>query len=120
MILRTKKRFSSEAAEKITERWYRDQLKAVIPAILERWETRIGVKAKEWRIKKMKTRWGTCNVRDRRIWISLQLAPKPLECLEYVIVHELIHLLERNHNAAFWSYMDQFYPDWREIRNKLE
>ena len=67
----------------------------------------------------MRTRWGTCNIRARRIWLSLELAKYPLDCLEYVVVHEMVHLLERRHNARFKSLMDKFLPDWRERQRTL-
>ncbi|MBP1737407.1 MAG: putative metal-dependent hydrolase [Oscillospiraceae bacterium] len=99
--------------------WYRLELKAAIPPILERCQQRVGVAADEWHIKDMRTRWGTCNVAKRRVWLNLQLVKKPPECLEYVIMHELVHLLEPSHNHIFKGYMDRFLPDWRMIRKRL-
>lgn len=101
------------------DEWYRTQLKEQIPPIFEKWQDILGVKVLEFRIKKMKTRWGTCNINDKRIWLNLELAKKPPECLEYVVVHELVHLLERNHNKVFKAYMDKFLPDWRNIKDEL-
>ncbi len=109
----------SEQREMVIQRWYREQLKQLIPPILATWESTIGVRATDWRIKKMKTRWGTCNTESARIWLNLELAKKPSECLEYVIVHELIHLLERDHNDRFRSLMDQFMPLWQIRRAVL-
>ncbi|MBJ6923154.1 M48 metallopeptidase family protein, partial [Vibrio cholerae] len=82
-------------------------------------EDKIGVKAADWGIKKMKTKWGSCNTQAKRIWLNLELAKKPPECLEYILVHELVHLLERNHNERFKGYMDKLLPDWRERRDLL-
>jgi predicted metal-dependent hydrolase len=79
----------------------------------------IGVTVGEWSIKKMKTRWGSCNVDARRIWLNLELAKKPAVCLEYILVHEMIHLLERNHNDRFMELMDRFMPQWRTHRAEL-
>ena len=79
----------------------------------------MGVPVAEWRVKRMRTRWGTCNIRARRIWLSLELAKHPVECLEYVVVHEMVHLLERRHNARFKSLMDKFLPDWRDRQRTL-
>ena len=93
--------------------WYRLQIKAVIPELIQKWEPIIGVKVDEWAIKKMKTRWGTCNINSSRIWLNLELMKKPVECLEYVLVHEMVHLLERYHNKNFKAYMDKFMPEWR-------
>lgn len=97
-----------------------ETLQAKIPPLIERWQKVIGVKVKEWRLRKMKTRWGSCNPQARRIWLNSELAKKPLECLEYVIVHEMVHLLERRHNAHFYQLMDRYLPDWRERRSRLK
>ena len=93
--------------------WYRQQIKAMIPELIQKWEPIIGVRVDEWGIKKMKTRWGTCNIGASRIWLNLELVKKPMVCLEYVLVHEMVHLLERYHNKNFRDYMDRFMPDWR-------
>ncbi|MBF4242637.1 M48 family metallopeptidase, partial [Vibrio anguillarum] len=99
--------------------YYRDVLKARIAELLPVWEDKIGVKAADWGIKKMKTKWGSCNTQAKRIWLNLELAKKPPECLEYILVHELVHLLERNHNERFKGDMDRLLPDWRERRDLL-
>jgi hypothetical protein len=101
-------------------RWYRERLRGQIPQLIVKWEPELGVKVAEWRIKKMKTRWGTCNIDARRIWLNLELAKKPLSCLEYVLVHEMVHLLERYHNDCFRAYMDQVMPQWRLHRRELK
>jgi predicted metal-dependent hydrolase len=103
----------------VLERWYRDQLRERIPALIEAWEPVIGVSVAEWRIKHMRTRWGSCNIRARRIWLNLELARRPIECLEYVVVHEMVHLLEPGHNKRFYGLMDQFLPGWRAARKNL-
>jgi len=103
----------------VLENFYRCRLKEVLPEIIGRWEKEIKVKVNEFRIKKMKTKWGTCNRRAHRIWINLELAKKPPECLEYIVVHELVHLLERYHNKVFYGYMDKFLPEWREYKKIL-
>ncbi|EGR4479999.1 M48 family metallopeptidase [Vibrio cholerae] len=99
--------------------YYRDELKARIAELLPIWEDKIGVIAADWGVKKMKTKWGSCNIQAKRIWLNLELAKKPPECLEYILVHELVHLLERNHNERFKGYMDRLLPDWRERRDLL-
>lgn len=104
---------------RVLEDWYREQLRGQIPALLTQWQPALGVAAAEWGIKKMKTRWGSCNIRARRVWFNLELAKKPARCLEYVVVHELVHLLERNHNARFKALMDQHLPTWRTCREEL-
>lgn len=98
---------------------YRRELKKKIPPLLESWDKILGVEVRAWGVKDMKTRWGSCNTVDKRIWMNLQLAKYPVACLEYVLVHELIHLLVRNHNATFYAYLDQFLPDWRSQRARL-
>ena len=105
--------------ERALQEWYRQKLKHLIPQLLESWEAPLGVKVADWGVKKMKTRWGTCNIGARRIWLNLELAKKPLRCLEYVVVHELVHLLERHHNKRFHAYMDRFMPDWNLHRDEL-
>lgn len=108
-----------DAREAILHRWYRRQLRDQLPPLLAKWERKIGVKVAEVRIKKMKTRWGSCNVEDRRIWVNLELAKKPAMCLEYILVHEMVHLLERNHSDRFRDLMDTFMPQWRLHRDAL-
>jgi predicted metal-dependent hydrolase len=100
--------------------WYRAYLKKEIPPLIKRWEKIIGVRVEEWGVKRMKTRWGSCNPRARRIWLNLELAKKPPRCLEYVVVHEMAHLLEGSHNRRFKELMSQFMPDWRTIRKELK
>ena len=105
--------------EKVLERWYRQQLKTHIPGLIARWAPVMGVEVNECRIKRMRTLWGSCNIPAKRVWLNLELAKKPLRCLEYVLVHEMVHLLERHHNARFRGFMDQFMPDWRLRSDEL-
>lgn len=100
-------------------RYYRNQMREQIPPMLEKWQPIVGKSVLEWRIRKMKTRWGSCNITCRRIWLNLELAKKPLNCLEYVLVHELTHLHERYHNKRFYTLLDQFLPNWRESESAL-
>ncbi|CAK0780270.1 conserved hypothetical protein [Gammaproteobacteria bacterium] len=108
-----------ERREAIMSGWHREQLKALIPPLLEKWQPILGVRLAEWGVKKMKTRWGSCNITARRIWLNLELVKKPIRCLEYVVVHELTHLLERNHNGHFKALMDKHLPQWRQSREIL-
>jgi predicted metal-dependent hydrolase len=105
--------------EQVLENWYRQQLKEMIPPLIAKWEEIIGVKVNEWGVKQMKTKWGTCNIRAKRIWLNLALIKKPEHCLEYVVVHELVHLLERLHNDKFTGYMSKFMPQWRLYKEEL-
>ena len=100
--------------------WYRQQLKARIPDLLKHWEPLIGKQVSNWGIKKMKTKWGSCNISQRHVWLNLELAKKPIECLEYVLVHELVHLLERHHSDRFKAYMDKYLPQWQRCRDILK
>ena len=108
-----------EQREQVLHRWYRAELKALIPPLLEKWQLMLGVKVDDWAVKKMKTKWGSCSVEARRIWFNLELAKKPVQCLEYIAVHELVHLLERHHNDRFTAIMDEFLPQWRFSRAEL-
>ena len=108
-----------EKREKIMSDWYRQSLKKVIPDYIKKWEEIMGVTVNDWGVKLMKTKWGTCNVKDKRIWINLELAKKNPRCLEYIIVHEMVHLLERHHNKKYKAYMDKFLPNWKSIKNEL-
>ena len=103
----------------VLKEWHRQQLKNKIPALLHKWEEIMAVKADSWSIRQMRTKWGTCNIEAKRIWLNLELSKKPTICLEYIIVHELVHLLERNHNDRFIAYMDQFMPNWNLVRDQL-
>lgn len=108
-----------EYRERLLHEWYRAQLKLLIPPLLKKWETRFGVRVSEWGIRKMRTKWGACNEKAGRIWLNLELAMKPENCLEYVLVHEMTHLLERHHNDRFTALMDKHLPTWRSIKEEL-
>ncbi len=105
--------------EQVLRQWYRNRLKALLPEMIEKWEPVIGVEVAEWGVKQMKTRWGSCNITARRIWLNLELAKKPPQCVEYVLVHEMVHLLERRHNERFRELMDRFLPQWPSLRDEL-
>jgi len=112
-------RTDRDACERILERWYRRRLRERFPYLLQKWEPRVGIAVNEMRIKKMKTRWGSCNIQARRIWLNLELAKKHPACLEYVLVHEMVHFLERHHTRRFAELMDTFLPNWRMLRDEL-
>jgi predicted metal-dependent hydrolase len=105
--------------EEIFTEWYREQLKNEIPDLVEKWSKITNTTIQDWQVKKMKTKWGTCNIAKKRIWLNLELAKKPLHSLEYVIAHEMTHLLERHHNDRFMALMDKFLPQWRFYREEL-
>jgi len=105
--------------EQELQRWYRQQLRDLIPPLLIKWSAALDVKVAECCVKKMKTKWGSCNAEAQRIWVNLELAKKPVQCLEYLIVHELAHLIERHHNDNFVAIMDEHLPQWRLNRQEL-
>lgn len=119
MELRIRPSTSRDDREAVLLRWYRRRLREQIPPLLSKWEPKVGVNVAEVRIKKMKTRWGTCTSEARRIWLNLELIKKPASCLEYILVHEMIHFLERHHNDRFRDLMDQMMPQWQLFREEL-
>ncbi len=119
LILTVRENSTQQQRENVMNEWYRAEIKAKLPALFEKWESVIGVKPNEYGVKNMLTRWGTCNVKAKRILINLQLAKKPIHCLEYIIVHELVHLIEKTHNSVFVEHMDKFIPNWRVIKDEL-
>ena len=118
-ILTVRKESTAKQREAFVNEWYRSLLKEKIELYLPKWEKTTGLYCNSWQTKYMTTRWGTCNTNTRKIWLNLQLAKKPIECLEYVILHELAHLKVRNHSKDFVAIMDQYMPYWRETRRLL-
>ncbi len=119
MHLYVKKLSNFKQREKLLDDFYRAHLKKIIPDLIEKYEKKMDVKVAEFGVKKMKTRWGTCNVRDRRIWLNLELAKKPIAYLESIIVHEMVHFFEHRHNKKFYALMDKFMPDWKNAQKDL-
>ena len=109
----------TKVRERAFQRWYRQRLRELIPPLVEKWEPIVGIRVAFWGIKRMKTRWGSCNDTAGRIWLNLELAKKPPACLEYILVHEMVHLKERHHTDRFRAYMDRFMPQWRWRRDEL-
>ena len=110
---------TAEQREATLAEWYRDEIKARIPALVAEWEPVLGVAVADWGVKRMRTKWGTCNPSARRIWVNLELAKKPPQCLEFVVVHEMAHLVEPTHSERFVALMDRHLPDWRFRRGTL-
>lgn len=119
MILRVRPETNKERKEAILEEWYREQLKEAVPSLIAKWEPLMGVTVRKFFVQRMKTRWGSCNHRTGSIRLNTELAKKRPECLEYVVVHEMAHLLEPSHNRRFLSLMDQFMPKWQFSRSEL-
>jgi predicted metal-dependent hydrolase len=119
MLLRVRSGSNKLIKEAILHKWYREQVKSAAPPMLEKWQRLMGVEAEGFFVQRMKTKWGSCNTRRCTIRLNSELAKKPLECLEYVVVHELVHLIERKHNQRFLALMDQFMPKWKFYRDTL-
>ncbi len=117
--LRVRTETTSERREEIVEAWLRAQLKLRIPGLIAKWEDKLDVKVTQFHVQRMKTKWGSCTSHRNAIRLNTELAKKPLECLEYIVVHEMVHLLERSHNARFVSLMDEHLPKWRFHRDEL-
>ncbi len=118
-ILTVRKESTAKQREAFVNEWYRGLLKEEVEKYLPKWERITGLYCSSWQSKYMTTRWGTCNTCTRKIWLNLQLAKKPVECLEYVILHELAHLKVKNHGADFVAILDQYMPYWRERKKQL-
>lgn len=119
VVLTVHKNCTVSQKENYLNEWYRRELKKRIPTLIKHWEGVLGVKVNDYGVKNMKTRWGTCNVNASRIWINLQLAKKPPKCLEYIVLHEMLHLIEKNHGKRFIALLDTYMPDWRMIKDML-
>lgn len=110
---------TTEQREDVLLRWYRDQLRSQAETLMAKWQAVMKVETAGWGIRRMKTKWGSCNTATGRIWLNLELAKKPPQCVEYIVVHELVHLLERHHNDRFIALMNQYLPQWEQLRVML-
>ena len=119
LILTVNTDASEEDKLKLLTEYYRNRLKARAPGLINKWSKQTGVTISDWQIQKMKTRWGSCNIEEGRVLFNLDLAKKPLPCLEYIILHELLHFKERQHNDRFKTLLDTHMPDWRSRRDLL-
>lgn len=119
MILRVEAKANTEQKERVVTRWYRHQLKELLNDLIPKWHKKLKVQPKHWRIQRMKTRWGTCNPDTGRILLNLELIKKPVECIEYVLVHEWLHLLEPKHNVRFVDLLNRYSPKWRLVKEEL-
>lgn len=119
IVLSVQPNSNRDKREQVMLYWYRQELRNVANSLIDRWQKIIDVPVKEWGIKRMKTRWGSCNQKARRIWLNLELVKRPERCLEFIIVHEMTHLLERGHNGRFKAYLDKFMPQWRKFKEEL-
>ncbi len=119
LIVKTKLLRSEENTAKLIDMFYRIELHKIIPDLVNKWSEILNVNITAYGIKKMRTKWGTCNPIAKRIWVNVELAKKPIHCLEYIIVHELVHLLERKHNDKFVGHLNTHLPNWKQIKQEL-
>ncbi|PZW99436.1 hypothetical protein DFS28_103511 [Pseudomonas sp. 478] len=119
LVLQVRPGSDEARRETLLECWYREQLRAKLPGLLGKWQPLMGVSARRILVQRMKTRWGGCNPTTGNVRLNTELAKKPPECLEYILVHELAHLIEPTHNARFLALMDRFMPHWRQIKDEL-
>lgn len=119
IVLQVRPNSSRDKRGEVMADWYRNELMLVAGEMIAKWQMKLKVKLNDWKIKRMKTRWGTCNHNAARILLNLELAKKPMACLEYVIVHELLHLLEKKHSENFIAMMTKHIPKWQSIKQEL-
>ena len=120
LVMTVPQGYTVEQRERVMTEWYRGELRRVLQSATRRCMQTTGIEADDFRIKNMKTRWGTCNIPQRRIWVNLQLVKKPPECLDYVLIHELVHLVEANHTHRFHEWVEKYCPTWREAEKALK
>jgi len=119
LLLYVPAEYNSESRRQLLSQWYREQLRERLPNLVSNWEPKIGRQVSRWSIRRMKTKWGSCNRETGHMWFNLELATKHPDCLEYIVVHEMAHLVERSHGPRFIQLMDKLLPDWRARRDIL-
>jgi len=119
MLLRVGPRADEDKRRTLVEEWYREQVKEAVPPLLARWQPLLDVRVERFFVQRMKTKWGSCNHKARTIRLNTELAKKPVECLEYIVLHEMVHLIEPTHNIRFTSLLDHLMPKWQHFRDTL-
>ena len=119
MLMRIRPGTSEERKQAIVDEWHREQIKVAVPSLIAKWEPLMGVTVRRFFVQRMKTKWGSCSPGTGGIRLNSELAKKPTQCLEYIVVHEMVHLLEPTHNVRFVALMDQFMPKWQFCRDML-
>jgi len=119
LVLSVRLGSDTKKREQVLQNWYRTKLREMLDPLIIKWQEKSGVRVNFWGIKRMKTRWGSCNEETKRIWLNLELIKKPESCIEYVVVHELVHILERTHSDKFVRLMDKYLPKWRDKKDDL-
>ncbi|OPY88322.1 MAG: hypothetical protein A4E71_00533 [Smithella sp. PtaU1.Bin162] len=110
---------SKSKKKEVLDQWYRERLKEQVPEIISKYEKALKVSVASFGIKKMRTKWGTCNSEAKRIWLNLELVKKPLHYVEYITLHEMVHLIERRHNSIFTAYLNKIMPQWKSYKEEL-
>ena len=119
LILRVRPGVDADKRQTILDRWYRELIRAEVPALIAKWRPILGVRIRKFFVCRMKTKWGSCNPQLQHIRLNTELAKKPKECLEYIVVHEMVHLLEPNHGPRFQALMNRHLGNWRSTRDLL-
>lgn len=119
IVLFVREGATEERRAEILREWYRAEFKALLPSLITKWEEILGVKVNKWEVKQMKTLWGSCNHRTRNIIFNLELIKKPICCIEYIVVHELLHIKVRLHNEEYTRLLDRHFPNWRQLKEEL-
>lgn len=119
LVLHVRENSSLERRAEVLKEWYRMELKTLLQALIAKWENALGVRVNKWEVKQMKTLWGSCNHRTRNIIFNLELIKKPLHCIEYIVVHELLHIRVRLHNEEFTTLLNRYFPNWKQLKEEL-
>lgn len=119
IILYVREKVTKERRAEILKEWYRTEFKDILTGMIEKWEKILDVKSNRWEVKQMKTMWGSCNHRTRNIIFNLELVKKPVHCIEYIVVHELLHIKVRLHNEEFTALLNRYFPNWRQLKDEL-
>ena len=119
IVLYVRERTSEQRKAEILKEWYRTEFKAMLPGIISKWETILDVSVNKWEIKQMKTMWGSCNHKTHNVIFNLELIKKPFHCIEYIVVHELLHIKVRLHDEQYTNLLDRYLPNWRQIKDEL-
>ena len=119
IVMYVREKATEARRAEVLKEWYRAEFKAILPSLVTKWEAILGVKANKWDVKQMKTLWGSCNHRTRNIIFNLELIKKPLHCIEYIVVHELLHIKVRLHNEEYTALLNRHFPNWKQLKDEL-
>lgn len=119
IVMYVREKATETRRAEVLKEWYRAEFKAILPSLVTKWEAILGVKANKWDVKQMKTLWGSCNHRTRNIIFNLELIKKPLHCIEYIVVHELLHIKVRLHNEEYTALLNRHFPNWKQLKDEL-